>query len=103
VRKLIAIAVVGMLMAGASQLYAHDEFRIIGTVTKVEAKAIGVKDRAGKTTVIAINKQTLVSREKKKVDAAELKAGRYVVVDAIGDTEDDLLALEVRLVAPPAK
>jgi hypothetical protein len=52
--------------------------------------------------VIAIDKQTLVSRDKKKVDVAELKSGRYVVVDAIGDTEADLLALEVRLVPAPA-
>jgi len=38
------------------------------------------------------------------VAASELKAGRSVVVDALGDSEADLLALEVKIVpaiAPP--
>ena len=102
-RKLIGLAIAGMLIAGASQLYAHDEYRIIGTVMKVQASAIDVKDRDGKTTVIKLDKQTRVERDKAKVDVAEVKAGRYVVVDALGDSEDDLLAIDIRLVPAPAK
>ncbi len=41
-----------------------------------------------------------VSRDKKKVDAAELTVGLTVVVDAYGDSEEDLLALEIRIVPP---
>jgi hypothetical protein len=44
--------------------------------------------------------RNLISRDNKKVVPAELKDGSTVVVDALGDTYDDLLALEVRLVPP---
>ena len=102
-RGLIIFAAAAALILSAIHGYAHDEFRIIGTVTARQPTGIAVKNKDGKTTLIAIDKQTLISRDKKKVDAAELKTGRYVVVDAIGDTEKDLLALEVRLVSAPAK
>ena len=85
----------------AAELSAHDEFRIIGTVTKRQESVIDVKTKEGKTISIALDKQTLISRDKKKVSSTELKTGRYVVVDALGDSEVDLLALEVRLGPPP--
>jgi len=47
---------------------------------------------------IKVNDTTLVYRDNKKVARAELKAGRFVVVDALGDTIEDSLALEVRIV-----
>jgi hypothetical protein len=91
-----------MLVLSVTPLFVHDEFRIIGTVTKQQDSAIDVKTKEGKTISIALNKQTLISRDKKKVSLTELKTGRYVVVDALGDSEADLLALEVRLVPPPS-
>ena len=97
----------GWMMLGGAPLSAHEEFRIIGTVTKRTEPQLQVKSKAGKTIVIALNKETLVSRDKVKVVSTELKIGRSVVVDALGDSEAELLALEVRLVpaiAPsPAK
>ena len=44
-----------------------------------------------------VDKQTAISRDKKKVDATELKAGQSLVVDAYGDSlEDrDLLAVGI--------
>ena len=45
-----------------------------------------------------VDQGTLVMRDGKKVGPAELKAGRFVVVDALGDSLDDLLAVEVRIV-----
>jgi hypothetical protein len=50
-----------------------------------------------------MDKQTIVTRDKKTVDRAQLKTGLSVVVDALGDTIKDLLVLEVRLVPAPAK
>lgn len=91
-----------MLIAGAAQLSAHEEFRIIGTLTKHEAQAskIWVRSRTGKTVSIRLDKQTAISRDKKKVDAAALRAGQSLVIDAYGDTEDDSLAIEIRIVPP---
>jgi len=79
-------------------LSAHDDYRVIGIVTKVQATKLDVKARDGKNYSIKLNKETFINRDKKKVGASELKAGQSVVVDATGDSQDDLLALEVRMV-----
>jgi hypothetical protein len=89
--------VIAMLLAGASAR-AHDEFRIIGTITAAQPTQVQVKSREGKMLAIKVNDETLVFRDNKKVGKAELKAGRFVVVDALGDTIEDSLALEVRIV-----
>ena len=96
-RLLLAAAI--LLVLAATVARAHDEFRIIGTITAAQATQIQVKSREGKTLSIKVNDETLVYRDNKKVARAELKAGRFVVVDALGDTIEDSLALEVRLVA----
>jgi hypothetical protein len=49
-----------------------------------------------------IDAETLVTRDKKKVARGELKIGAHVVALACGDSLKDLLAMEVRLVPPPA-
>jgi hypothetical protein len=93
-------AVVTLHVAAAS---AHEDFRIIGVIAKVTARAIDVTQKKdGKTISIVTNEKTAVTRDKKPVDRAELKAGLNVVVDARGDDIADLEAVEVRLVAAPA-
>lgn len=77
---------------------AHDEFRIIGTLTRVQDTEIDVRTKDSKTITIKLDKQTVVTRDKKKVAANQLKSRQSVVVDALGDDYSDLLALEVRIV-----
>jgi hypothetical protein len=105
-RLIMTIAIVGMLGAAAT-LDAHEDFRVIGTISKHAGSTLAVKSRDGKTASIRIDKQTAISKDKKKVDAAALTVGLSVVVDAYGDSEDDLLALDIRIVPPigraPAK
>ena len=97
---LATIFVAFMLMPGA--LIAHDDYRIIGVLTKVEGNEIWVKQtKDGKLIGADIDSQTVVTRDKKKLDRTVLKAGLNVVVDATGDSLDDLLVLEIRLVPPP--
>jgi hypothetical protein len=79
---------------------AHDEFRIIGTLAKHADSKIEVKKGDGKTVSVRLNKQTAISRDKQKVSASELRMGQSLVVDAYGDTEDDSLAIEIRIVPP---
>jgi hypothetical protein len=104
-RRLMVVAVLAALVPGTTAVFAHDDYRIIGTVGKVTAKTIDVKQtKDGKIISMQINGETIVTRDKKKVDRAELKTGLNVVVDARGDSLKDLLVLEVRLVpAPPGK
>ncbi len=77
---------------------AHEEFRIIGTLTRVQDRQIDVRTKDSKTIAVKLDKQTVVTRDKKKVAVTQLKNGQSVVVDALGDDESDLLALEVRIV-----
>jgi hypothetical protein len=99
-RLTTTLAIVMMLAIGAARASAHDNFRIIGTLVKYENSTIQVKKKEGNTVSIKVDKQTAVSRDKKKVPASELRAGQSLVVDAYGDAEDDALAIEIRIVPP---
>jgi hypothetical protein len=102
-RRLAVVAVLVGLAFGTTAAFAHDDYRIIGTVEKVTAKTIDVKQtKDGKIISMTMDAETIVTRDKKKVDRAELKAGLNVVVDARGDSLKDLQVLEVRLVPKPA-
>jgi hypothetical protein len=99
-RWMMMCALITILVAGSTPIRAHDDFRIIGTLMKHEASKIEVKNKEGKTISIRLDKQTAISRDKKKVAPSELRVGQSLVVDAYGDTEDDSLALEIRIVPP---
>jgi hypothetical protein len=97
-KPIVTFLGVMILVLGASYAFAHDDFRIIGTLTKISDSRIEVKSKDLKTTSIRMDKQTAVTRDKQKVATTELKVGSSVVVDAYGDSERDLLAIEVRIV-----
>lgn len=102
-RRTILAAALAVVLSAAG-LMAHDDYRIIGTVVRVSATALQVKQtKDGKTIGMKVDSATIVTRDKKKVAFSDLKAGQYVVVDASGDSLEDLVALEVRLVPPPTK
>jgi hypothetical protein len=96
--RMMTFVIAVMLTLGLGAAAAHEDLRVIGTLTKHQNSTIEVKARTGKTTAIRLDKQTVITQDKKKVDATELKVGRSVVVDAYGDSEADLLALEIRIV-----
>ena len=99
-RRIFSLVTLTILVFCATQALAHDEYRIIGTVMAFQNSQLQVKDRQGKTFTVKVNTETYIHRdkEKQKVVASELKAGRSVVVDALGDSEADLVAAEVRIV-----
>jgi len=97
-RRAMILGTLMIAFLGVTLLSAHDEFRVIGTITKLQDSKLEVKTKEGKTISIAMKKDTLVYRDKQKVAATELKVGRTVVVDALGDSIDELLALEVNIV-----
>lgn len=94
----LTLMAVVMTMVQTPLSAAHDEFRIIGTVTKISATEIAVKQKDGKIVEMDMNKQTKFTRDKKPVTLKDVKVGGSVVVDALGDSILDLTALEVRLV-----
>jgi hypothetical protein len=103
-RRLILLGSLAALILNVPVFSAHDDYRIIGTVAKVDPASIDVKQtKDGKTIGMDITKETVVTRDKKKVPVAELKAGLNVVVDARGDSLEELEVVSIRIVPPPAK
>ena len=94
-----AMTTTALLAALGAPLAAHENFRIVGTVTKVTAGEITVKQsKDGQLVEMDIDKQTKVTKDKKPMTISDVKAGGSVVVDAYGDSILDLLVLEIRLV-----
>jgi hypothetical protein len=94
---LLALAIV---IGAGTGLPAHENFRVIGTLERFETATIAVKKTTGATVSIRIDQQTVVQQNNKKVDTSALAVGQSVVVDAYGDSEDDALAIEIRIVPP---
>ena len=99
-RRLTLALLLLVLAIAVAPLSAHEEFRIIGTLEKHQNSIIVVKKNTGKSVSIRLDKQTAISQDKKKVEATALRLGQSLVVDSYGDTEDDSLALEIRIVPP---
>jgi hypothetical protein len=97
IRRTFTIAA---LLSMSTIALAHEEFRVIGTLTQAGDTKIQVRDRDGKTLSIKIDKQTVVRKDRTEVDASELAEGNSVVIDALGDSEADLLAIDIRIVPP---
>jgi hypothetical protein len=95
VRRTFTIAA---LLSLSTFALAHEEFRVIGTLTQAGDTKIQVRDRDGKTLSIKIDKQTVIRADRTEVDASALAEGNSVVLDALGDSEADLLAIDIRIV-----
>ena len=103
-RRFCVLGIVAALVIGSTSLSAHEKYRVIGTVAKVEGTVVDVKQtKDGKTITMDMTEKTVVTRDKKKVGRAELKTGVSVVVDAVGDSVDELDIVEIRIVPPPTK
>ena len=71
-RRLMIAGVLAALVVGSAPTAAHDDYRIIGTITRVTAKTLDVKQtKDGKTIAMRTDEATLVTRDKKKVSATE--------------------------------
>ena len=102
-RRLAIMAVLTALIL-PTVTFAHDDYRIIGTVEKLTATNIDVKQtKGGKVISMLLQKESIVTRDKKKVPMAQVKPGIHVVVHARGDSLMELEVVEIRLVPPPAK
>jgi len=93
-----------VLLAGVASLGAHESFRIIGTIAKVTATTLDVKQtKDGKVIAMDLDEATMVMRGAKKLSIKDLKAGLSVVVDARGDSIDELLVRKVAIGAATTK
>ena len=86
------------LLTAIAPLSAHDQFRIIGTITMPDRYVLDVKTTDGQIVTVRLDTGTIISRDRKKTELSELKPGDNVVIDALGDSYYCLIALEVRIV-----
>ena len=93
-----------MILLFAALLAAHGE-PVLGTVTAVGKDTVTIKDKAGKTVVIMLEKNTKYLINKKAATIADLKVGSRVSIDAHNDEKMKMLsAEEIEIGAPaPAK
>jgi len=103
-RRLMIMTMAIALIAGAGAATAHEKYRIIGTITKVTADTLEVKQsKDGKVIAMDVNLKTKVSRAKTRLRANDLKLGQSVVVNAVGDSIDELLVTDVTIVPAATK
>jgi hypothetical protein len=106
VRLMIFIGAV--MAAGSAVLDAHDQFRFVGTVVRLEASKNLLtfrtrEDKKDLTLKVRLTPKTTLERDGKPVPRSELKPGVAIVVDAYGDDYDDMEGLALKIVPPPAK
>ncbi len=95
-----------LLLAGAAALGAtivpsaalahpgHDH-KVMGTIAAVDGRRITIKTTDGKDVTFAITDTTKLMRDKRKGEAADLKAGLRVVAN-LGDGAEPLTARELQ-------
>lgn len=107
-RLMLIVAAIVAAVLTAPSLSAHDEYRFIGVVTKMDAAknlvSVRYKEFDGKEDVVDVTivARTRITRDNKTVPKTELRAGVNVVIDALGcDAENQYDAVTIRLVPPP--
>jgi hypothetical protein len=100
-RQLKAALLAATFLFAASGAIAHEEFRVVGTIERLDPEGIAVKTTEGKTITVRFGAPTRFWRGEERAPEVQLRRGESVEVRAWGDTVEDLLALEVMLA--PAK
>lgn len=95
-----------------SGLSAHDDFRIVGSIVTMDARARALTvrmipqpgddaDAVERNVRITLPSFVTTERDGKPMALGDLEPGLYVVVDAQGHDYTDLEAVKVRIVPPP--
>lgn len=91
-RLFIILAVAAM---SVTLVYAHgDATHITGTITAIEGDHIQIKDQAGKTVMVMLEKTTKYLKSKTPATRADLKVGTRVLIDAKMDEKMKMYAAE---------
>ena len=107
-QRFFGLVVLSVLVIGAASSAAHDRFRVIGTIVKIDApRNLLTMKTTNKTyppeVEIELTTKTRIERNGRTASRTDLKAGVFVVVDALGDDVFDMAAVLVKIVPKPAK
>jgi hypothetical protein len=94
------LAVVLFVLVVPVRSFAHEGHihKILGTVTKVEGQHVTLKTTAGKEQMVMLDAKTTITRGKEKVDAAAIKVGERISVDAMQE-KDMMMAHAIKVAA----
>src|SRR5581483_1939128 len=99
-KRLVACSL--MILMFAFVAAAHGD-PLLGTVTAVGKDTVTIKDKAGKTVVVMLEKNTKFLMNKKPATIADLKVGSRVSIDAHMEEKMKMYsAEEVEIGAPTA-
>jgi len=102
-RRSLAATFLASLILLTIPAAAHEEFRVVGTVTKAARTGVEIRIADGRIIPVRFDVVTRVWRGEERVADTELRTGGRVDIRAIGDSlEEDLLALEVHIVGASA-
>ena len=101
--KLKMISLIGMLALTVAVMFAHgDKKHVMGTLEKISADSVVVKQADGKEVEVKLVANTMVvTRDGKAAKVSDLAVGDRVVIHAT-PTGDTLAADEVRFSVPGA-
>jgi hypothetical protein len=100
IKRIVLSVALALSALPANPGFAHDLFRVTGTVITPQERMLIVKTREGKTLSVRLIAETVYFRNNSKVSAAELKPGTTVAINALGDSEEELEATEIWLLPP---
>ena len=55
IRRTVSFMILTILVLSATPLLAHDEYRIIGTISKLQGPQLQIKNKDGKTFTVKLN------------------------------------------------
>jgi len=92
--RLLMTAIAATLLC-STVVFAHgDATHLTGTITAIEGDHVQIKDQAGKSVVVMLQKTTKFIKADKPSTKSELKVGTRVLIDAKMDEKMKMYAAE---------
>lgn len=103
----LAVGILALAIAGIGTLRAQDEAverkmqKVKGTIEKIDAKSVTIKNEKGKSDTFAINEKTAFGTKAEPKKVGDFQAGDVVLVGAEKDAKGVFVAM--RITKPKAK
>lgn len=93
-RRLVVLCFLTVLLSVALMRAHGEATHLMGTVTAVTADTVTIKDTAGKSVVVMLEKTTKYVKDKKAAVISDLKVGTRVMIEAAMDEKMKMYTAE---------
>jgi len=97
----VTVMMLTLVLPGVARAHEGHLHKALGTIASVQGEHVAIKTTDGKSVTVMLDKQTLVTRGKDKLDATALKVGTRVSVDYMEENKM-LMARAVKLATTAA-